>query len=180
MAKAGRAGEGGRAPGGQGRRPGGGTRAARGGAPGSGEPLAQVGGGSGRAAAGGGEAGAPARAQGGSARLASFLRPRSPRGTPRPPRHGPTGKDQGCGVPAQPSCGSSHHPPAARGRPGTGTQGAVPRLPLHPTPPLPANQDAPPCPAARSIRDATIPPPSAQPGDPDFFLARRGALRRTR
>lgn len=43
---------------------GGGTRAARGGAPGSGEPLAQVGGGSGRAAAGGSEAGTPARAEG--------------------------------------------------------------------------------------------------------------------
>lgn len=156
MAKAGRAGEGGRAPGGQGRWLEGGTRSAPGGAAGPGEPLAQVGGGSGRAAVGGVEAGPPARAE----RV-----PRAPRpscahshlvGHRVPLAVAPLERARAVAPLASQVVGALTALWRPWADPGTETEGAVPRLPLHPTPP---SQDVPPGPATCSIQDATIPGP---------------------
>lgn len=120
MAKAGRAGEGERAPGGQGPRTRGGTRLARGGAGGPGEPRTQVGGGSGRVAAGSGEARPPERAEGA---------PRAPRpscapghlvGHPVPLAMAPLAGTRAAAPLFSPAVGA-HHPPEAC--PGMGTVG---------------------------------------------------------
>lgn len=62
----------------------------------------------------------PGEWRGGSARPASFLRPRSPRGTPRPLATAPPERARSAAPLPSPAVGSSRRPPEALGRAGRG------------------------------------------------------------
>lgn len=150
---------------------GGGTRASPGGAAGSGEPFAQVGGGS--ATTGGSVARpdpsawrgvssaprpscAPSQLVGHRALLAIAPLERARFGRP-------------CPVQLSGAISPLRRPWAD---PGMGTERDVPRLQIHPIP-RNANQDAPPCPATLALQDATTPAPSSV-RRPRFLLPQEG------